>query len=48
MIHELPSLTYDATNSEDIDQNCESDHCFDALRYALLFKPLSAGRVRVM
>jgi len=48
LIHELPSLTYDPTNSEDIDQNCASDHCFDALRYGLLFKPLTADRIRVM
>jgi len=38
LIHELPSLTYDPNGGEDIDQNCASDHCFDALRYALTFK----------
>jgi hypothetical protein len=34
LIRELPSLTYDLTNPEDIDRNA-SDHCRDALRYAL-------------
>jgi hypothetical protein len=37
LIRELPSLTYDLTNPEDIDHNA-SDHCTDALRYALTRK----------
>ena len=34
LIRTLPSLTYDATNGEDVSQNCE-DHAFDCLRYGL-------------
>jgi hypothetical protein len=43
----LPALVYSTHQPEEIDPSCE-DHAVDALRYAPLFKPLSAGRVRVM
>jgi hypothetical protein len=39
----LPALVYSTHQPEEIDPSCE-DHAVDAL----LFKPLSAGRVRVM
>jgi hypothetical protein len=47
LIHELPSLTYDVNNSEDIAQNCASDHCFDCLRYALTRHKVSGGMAKV-
>jgi hypothetical protein len=47
LIRELPSLTYDANNPEDIDQNCASDHCYDALRYGLTRRKISGGMVKV-
>jgi hypothetical protein len=37
LIRELPSLTFDVANPEDIDRNA-SDHCTDALRYGLTRK----------
>jgi hypothetical protein len=47
LIRELPSLTFDAANPEDIDQNCASDHCFDALRYGLTRKKTYFAEMRV-
>jgi len=47
LIRELPALTYDATNPEDIDQNCSSDHCFDCLRYGLTRKKWEFRLVKV-
>jgi hypothetical protein len=47
LIRTLPSLTYDLKHPEDIASGSE-DHAFDALRYGLLFRPLKAGRARVV
>jgi hypothetical protein len=47
LVRTLPALTYSTRNPEEVDTSCE-DHAVDCLRYALLFKPLTAGRVRVM
>ena len=47
LIHELPSLTYDPAGSEDIDQNCTSDHCFDALRYGLTRRKVNHGTPKI-
>lgn len=46
LIRTLPSLVYDTRHPEDIADGSE-DHCFDALRYGLLYRPLKAGRARV-
>jgi len=47
LIRTLPALVYSTKQPEEIDPSCE-DHAVDSLKYGLLFKPLSAGRVRVM
>jgi hypothetical protein len=46
LICTLPSLVYDTRRPEDIADGSE-DHAFDALRYGLLFRPLSSGRATV-
>jgi Terminase large subunit, T4likevirus-type, N-terminal len=46
LVRTLPALTYSTRNPEEIDPSCE-DHAVDCLRYALLFKPLEARRVRL-
>jgi hypothetical protein len=46
LIRTLPALVYDQRHPEDIAAGSE-DRAFDALRYGLLFRPLSSGRAPV-
>ena len=46
LVRTLPALVYSTRNPEEIDASCE-DHAVDALRYALLFRPIRGGRVRL-
>ena len=39
-------MVYSTRNPEEIDASCE-DHAVDALRYALLYKPIQGRRVRL-
>jgi hypothetical protein len=47
LVRTLPALVYSTKNPEEIDSSCE-DHSVDCLRYGVIFRPLTAGRVRVM
>ena len=46
LIRTLPALCYSKTHPEDVDTSGD-DHCYDALRYGLIHKPLRCGRVPV-
>jgi len=45
LIRTLPLLTFDAHDAEDADGSCE-DHAPEALRYALMSRPVSAAAKR--
>jgi hypothetical protein len=46
LVRELTSLVYSTTRPEEIAAGC-SDHAVDALRYALLYRPIEGRRVRL-
>ncbi len=43
LIRTLPTLPIDENNEEDVNTNAE-DHCFDALRYGCMSRPLNPGQ----
>ena len=47
VVAELRSLVYAPDGGEDIDQNCASDHLFDACRYALTYKPIRSRVTKI-
>ncbi len=46
LIRTLPLLTFDAKNAEDVSDGCE-DHAPEALRYALMSRPVGAAAKRM-